>query len=95
VTPRMPCGNFVARRYRPACAPRFSPSSPGLSAPPPENGEGPPLPAELYPVAERLLKRGFHELAHEAHPDHDGSDAAMRLVVAAYELLCARFKVAR
>jgi hypothetical protein len=51
--------------------------------------------AELQPVAERILKRGFHELAHEVHLDHGGTDAEMCLVVAAYEFLCARFKVER
>jgi hypothetical protein len=61
--------------------------------PPPENGYGAPLPREVRVVRARIVKRGFRELAHEAHPDHGGSDAEMRQVLAAYELLCAPFQV--
>jgi hypothetical protein len=63
--------------------------------PPPatENGQPVLLPAEIHPVAEKLIKAGFRQLAHEAHPDHGGSDAEMRCVLAAFELLRTRFKV--
>jgi hypothetical protein len=48
--------------------------------------EGALAPSQVA-VALRIVARGFRAAAHDAHPDHGGSDAQMRELVAVREAL--------
>jgi uncharacterized protein (DUF3820 family) len=52
--------------------------------PPPPPG---PVPVPRQPAARDIVRAGFRSAAGRAHPDHAGSDTAMREILAAREAL--------
>jgi hypothetical protein len=51
------------------------------------------LPTGLRPTVERILVTGYRQEAHRVHPDHGGTNDAMRDVIAAKAWLAANVLV--